>query len=407
MSYTPITCVKADEIAVPLRLTTPFVDWTIYPITSPNFAFITRNNDLTFNTYGSYIDNGTDQNFITNEPVRDEGNFGGFFTGSKFMAFTRIGTDWHIGYTSQAYTDPDNTSAPPLTSVNLGNAGMAPLAVTVTEPDWREVPLGPSVLGGDRLCWLESRGTSFHLLTATTAALSRQQAFPVEAGETSRKLVQSITGMVFEDGDYWLLTDLGSSGSYYQDPPFSLIGTRFTPTTVGDPFDYEKFQITFDDEALNTNLAESGIGGVTCAGSNFDIIIDDVTAFLEKRRIRVSKDFTSYTEYVFSGNQAVQDMILSNFPDIVQGANGEFCVIGYGYDGDDWPIGTYHLGGSCQPAGPTQGHVYSRKRTRVSRPNDHGFLIPSGDMDDGGDFLITSGDAGGGRFKWQRAQDDG
>lgn len=400
MPYTPLTCTKAGEVPMRLCLGSPFVGYVVFPVHAPNFAHIKYNSGTgQIEQFASYIDNGTLQSFITDEgasPIQGY-NFGGFYTGSKLMAHTRVGSNWYVGYINHAYADADNTSSAALTLVNLGNGGVAPIATTATDGAFPLDIWGESELGGDRISWLEGRTTEVHILTATTAALSRKQAFEIDTGSESWRIMRNNTsGMIYDGTSYWFLCRVGSSGTYFQTGPYKLLLVRFTPTTIGDPFDYDISEITFDDADINTAIA-SVATAATVSGDTHHITIADSEYFAGRRRIEIAKDGTSYTEYVLSGNATIEAMCQSNLPSIVRTAGGGTRAIGYAFESDSWAEGTYDL--TC--SGNKQGHIHTQ-RIRKAADNGTGNLIPSGDMDDGDDLMIPGGDmdSGSDNFIW-------
>lgn len=391
MSYTPITCELTETIQFQACLTSAFVDYTVYPLTSPNYHRVLRDNGTgAFLGYASYIDNGTDQSFFTDQADRDLGNFGGFYTGSKFMAVTKIGTDYHVGYVSQAYTDPDDLTAPALTTANIGNAGTTPGNVNYNL-------CGRSEAGGDRISWLEDQTTSVHFLTATTSGLTRQQAFPIGAGESYSILTAYSNGWVYDGTDYWYVTRLGSGGSYIS-APFKCLLIRFKPTTVGDPYDYEKFEITFSDDTVMDIFDDYGVNSKV-AGTEHMVSVYGGYNYATQRPIgrtryfTLSKDCTSYTEYVIEGDQAVADFAFNNVPGFTHNASGDVRLIGWAFDtaSGGYPTGTYDLtctGGSGHQQAAAYAETIQRKAPLTQTIT--GNRITAGDMQSGSDKRVTS-----------------
>ncbi len=402
MTYTPITCTKAATVNLRACLGAPFIERPVYPLTSPNYHSVLRDIGTgAFLNYASYIDNGTDQCFFSDFTDPDDGNFGGFYTGSKFMAVTQIGTDYHVGYVSQAYSDADDTTAPALTTANIGHAVTAIGTV-------RYSPCGRSEAGGDQISWLEGQTGEVHFMTATTSGLTRQQAFELDAGEDYIGLLLQTNGWIYDGTDFWMMAAAGSSGSHKQFGPFTQLVIRFKPTELGDPFDYDKFSVTFDDSTINDQfvtyqMTAAAGGGSHMAGLYAGYDYDTQTPFGRTRYFEISKDGTSYTEYVVSGNQAVIDFAFNNVPTVTKRHDGSIRLVGWAFSSGSGGLtpGTYDL--TC--TGTTnQGHVHAKKRTLGPPIITTGNLIPSGDMNAGSDVFKASGDMSPGDMLWKETK---
>lgn len=397
MSYTPVICEKAETVTIQACLRAPFVGYTVFATSGTNFNRVLRDNATgAFLGYGSYIDNGTDQSFFTDQSDHDAGSASGYYTGSKFMTATKSGTDFLVGYVDQAYTDPDDTTAPSLTSVNIGNGGSAAGSV-----QWGH--LGPSEAGGDRVSWLEGRTGTVHHLTATTSALTRQQAFPLDAGEAYTIMLAYTYGWRFDGTNFWMLSRLGSGSPNYSSAPFKLLLIRWKPTTVGDPYDYEKFEIAFDDDDLNDLVTAYGTSQIVAGDTHMLSVYvgpSDHSTIGRQRYLVISKDGTSYTEYVIRGDPTIDDFAFTSVPSFTRHADGSIRLIGWAFDGSDYATGTYDLicSGETQQAA---AYAETIQRKAPLTQTITGNLIPSGDMNSGSDRLLLSGDAGPGALLWQ------
>ncbi len=404
MTYTPVTCTKAGNIGLRACLGDPFITQHAYlPQRGWNAGqvYISGVDPIngTLAGYINYINDGTDESLFTDLVDPNVAQWGGYYTGAKFMAFALNGGNYSVGVVAHAYTDPDDITAPSMTITNVGNAGTSPPgSYSANDGPVSVHQAGPSEAGGDRISWFEGRTTTMHFLTSDGTGLTREQAFPIDGTEEFRDFSDQAATWIYDGSDFWVLSYILSTS-----PGFLLL-TRFKPTAVGDPYDYEKFHLTLSDSA-DQALAIGVVGSFALSVSedHFFVEVFDGSSFGNVRWFKIAKNGTSYERFNITGNAAVTSFATHNVHYIVQNPDGRYRISCPAYTGDGYTVGTYDL--LCSGA-TNQGHCYARKRTRLPRPNDHGFLIPSGDMNDGDDFLITSGDAGGGRFKWQRVQDD-
>ncbi len=404
MSYTPVTCVKAGEVSLRACLKAPFVGNTIYPSYSPNLSAVEITgggnvNNRELGNYASYIDNGANQCFFSNLTDPDGGLIGGYYTGSKLMARALKAGAYTIGYVSQAYADADDLTAPALTLVNVGYDLTVPTDPTELNEFIDYEQSGPSSVGGDTFAWLEGRQTTVHILTGTTSAFTRKQAFSLDGAEQFRDFSAVSLSWIYDGSDFWLPSQL-------YDTPFKLLITRFTETDVGDPYDFEKFEVTFDDAALNTAIGTYGIAVRPSTDSDtFFVQIVDYSAFGNVKYVEVSKDGTSYTLYTVTGNAAAEAFVNVNLYVPMRDGSGAIKLIGWGYEvGDSYDTGTYDLTCGNGVGTVNQGHVHAKKRTLGPPIITTGNLIPSGDMNAGSDVFKASGDMGPGNMLWKETK---
>ncbi len=394
---TPVTCNLAETVNLTACLKAPFVGYTVYAQKAPNLGRVEYAGSTvdakTIEGYASYIDNGTDQSFLTDQTDPDFGAIGGFYTGTKFMTYALNAAEYSIGYVDHAYGDPDDLTGPGMTIVNVGDGGVTPpsFGVSADGPVDYEL-IGPSAAGGDRISWFEGRSTTMHFLTSTISTLTREQAFPLEGGETFRDFANHAFSWIYDGSDFWLLTRKHAS-------PFTIVLVRFVPTTVGGAYDYEKFEVTFDDTDLNTASAAYGIEIRTCTADTFIVSFLDYDVFGDVRFIEMSKDGTEYTLYNITGNEAAEAFATTNSLNLTKTAAGAPRLIGWSYESDVPAVGTYDM--TCV-AGRKQGHV-STQFIRTAPESGTGNLIPSGDMQGGSDVYAPSGNAndGGDHLLWR------
>ncbi len=400
---TPITCAKTGEVNLRACLKQPFLDYTLFASRAPNLGgvYLTGISDAggpTLTGYVSYIDNGTNQSLKSNTTDYDESFQGGYYTGAKFMAFTVTGLEYQVGVTPHTYADADNTSAAAMTITNVGHAGVAIPQIGGFPVGFNFKMCGPSLAGGDEMSWFEDQSTELHFLTSDGASLTRQQAFEI-TDETEG--LNDYAGHAFSwlsDGEsIWLLSTDNIAPQI-----FRLV--RFTPTAIGDPFDYEKFTLTFDDANITTEALETGIYILATTDNTFIVEIpaykiDGTYIFGRVKHLEVTKDGTGYTEYFVTGSEACADFCANNSIHLTKTASGapRLYTQSYGVHGET--VGTYDL--TCTG---NQGHVYAKKRTLGPPIITTGNLIPSGDMNAGSDVFKASGDMGPGNMLWKETK---
>ncbi len=396
---TPITCTRIATVNLRACLKQAFVEDIVLPNPGPNFGAIKWNGSGQPTHYGSYLDADTsindpaNQSYFSSITLTDGPVGGGFYTGTKLMMPSDDGTDYFVNYVDHLISDADDLTPPALTAVNIGNG-----ALSIASVDTNYEVAGVSLEGGDQVSWFEGRTTEVHFLTATTAALTRMQAYELTGGETFHNTTLHATHWLSDGTDIWLLHTGNNSA------PRAVRLFRFTPTAVGDPFDYEKFEITFDDADLNTAAALSpGIAVLSTTDDTFLTIVFDPDAWANVRYLEITKDGTGYTEYVVTGNAAVTAFGEQHVPYLIKTAGGSPRLIGYSYDrygiGEPYPTGTYDL--TCLGR---QGHVHAKKRTLGPPIITTGNLIPSGDMNAGSDVFKASGDMGPGNMLWKETK---
>lgn len=399
---TPITCNRLGTVNVRCTLKTRLSAYVFYPRKAPNFTATRGSGE-----YTSYLDDGTDQSLLSNASDPDDVTTGPIYAATKLMTFAVSGSDYLVKYVDHAVTDPDDLSGPAMTSVNLGSAGEAiPTPASPSVYGGVAGGSGVSALGGDSISWMEARSTTMHLLTATTSALTREQAFPMTAAtECLSSFVTRSPGVVYDGTDFWRLYVNDDNGSLPGDDGgtgvFAIYLVRFAPTPVGEAYDYEKFQITFDDDTLNDAVLYSAMAGYCVTDDTFLIGLGDPTfgAFGFVRYLEITKDGTGYTEYVLSGNEAARAFAEDQGLHFTKYANGCPRFVGYEYTsimGQNYAEGTYDvtLGSDAEGCSPGQScaAAYAERIERRAPLTQTitGNRITAGDMQSGTDKRVTS-----------------
>lgn len=391
MSYTPLTCTKSSEVNLLACLKPPFVNMPLYAERAPsltNIQFDIFDPDGTaLAGYAHWVENGSDTSYFTNiSPPGDKQ--AGHWTGAKLMMYTVISDQYRIYQVAHVASDADDLTAPAFTHTDVGTAGE-------TIGNIKNQLCGPSPLGGNRISWFEQQGADIRWLTSDGSTLTREQAFPLEGVEEFRDWMDNAFSWLTDgSGNVWFLSAMSDTAGFY-DPPYLMRLLRFKPTDIGDPYDFEKFEITLSDSALNTRrLAHGGITMATTATTFIFEFPDPAESFGQTKILEVSRDGTSYVEYIVSGDTDTSDFCDEQGIHLTYKGTGDRMLYAQAFGGD-YAVGTYDLtcaGGTAS----TQVHCYQRKRTRLPKPNDHGFRITT----DGGYRLTTDG----GRRKWQRTQ---
>lgn len=400
MSYTARSCAKAGEVNMRVCLKSPFATQHVYlPQHGWNVGQVKMTGvdpiNSTLAGYINYINDGSDSSLFTDLADPDQAQWGGYYTGAKFMAVALNGGDYSVGVVAHAVTDADDTTAPSMTVTNVGDGGTAPPGSFTSSDGPTDVHLaGPSEAGGDEISWFEGRSTTVHFLTSDGSTITRQQAFPLDGSEQFRDFAMGrVASWIYDGSDFWHI-------SYRRSSSPRVLLTRFKPTTVGDPYDYTKYELTFDDPDMDA-LVLAGIGPFfSCTTANsFFLQAADLTSFGNIKWLEIAKDGTSYTEYFFTGNDVTTDFAENNVPFLARNPSGTLRLTGTAYTGDGYPVGTYDL--TCG-GGRKQGHVYTQI-IRTPPESGSGNLIPSGDMQAGDDVFSPSGNAndGGDHLLWR------
>ncbi len=392
MTYTPLTSNKIGEVQIRACMKPPFVDYTVFPTQYAGHLGATKYSGSALVGYASYLEDGADTSFIVN--LSDGNTLGrGFKAATKFMMWTAEGTDYHVYSVPHDVSDPDDLTGAALTNGNVGNDGMAIDGST----DISYLLVGRSAAGGDSISWLECRGADVYLLTSDGVTLNREQAFELEGAETFDDFSTRNVGWLYDGENFWYLcppsTDTGNG------PPVLV---RFKPTAISDPYDYEKFEITFDDAYINSQILITSLFGISITGDTFIHAIADNDLFGSIMYIEVSRDGSEYTSYTITGNDAVAAFTDSSAPYLTRDSAGNPKLYGYGYGGlSDYALGTYDL--TCTGA-TNQGHVYAKKRTLGPPIITSGYLVPSGDQQTGTSKFKLSGDMGPGFMLWKEVK---
>lgn len=400
MSYTARTCAKTGEVNLTACLKPPFVDMPLYAERAPHFGNIQFNQfddplGMILDGYANWIESGSTTSYFTNlSPPGDMA--AGHYTGNKYMHYTLYNDQYRIWQVAHAYADPDDLTAPAFSHTDVGTGGE-------TIGNIERGLSGESLMAGDAISWFEQQGADIRWLSSDGSTLTREQAFPLEGVEEFRDWMDNaFSWLTDESGNVWFLSNMSDTVGFY-DAPYKLRLIRFAPTAIGDPYDFEKFELTLSDSALNTRrVAHGGVTMCTTASTFIFEFPDPGESFGQVKHLEISRDGTGYIEYSVTGDTETSDFCDEKSIHLTYKGTGARMLYTQGFGGD---VGTYDLTCDSEVITPTnQGHCYTRKRIRQRKPPASGFLIPSGDMNAGSDFLIPSGDQAGGKFKWTEGQ---
>lgn len=382
-------------VGVPPEPFTPLFCWTNIGLSSGNIKYDYGNPSYDVIGYGSYLNDGTNESYWADGTfdggVSDDGGVAGIklANGMNFFNVIVASDEIQVALIAQDYDDPDDLTAPAASFTTLATPATTPDNLSYYAPASVATKFSTMNFGDGSA--LVSRALIYEMNVSTVDGPF--QAYEYETGETGASNRYHLSHL-FVDGSYWMLAHVNyGAAEHYQ-----LI--RFTKTDIGQPYDYDKWDLTFADAALNTVLAAGDAAIVGFTADSFVIGFTHASFPLGVKVVEMYYDGSTYREWEFTGEAFVEGFMDLNG---ISAAKANYAslnaprIYGFAYEGDyvsgpGSTPGTYLLEATPGTTATPQAAAYTETIQRRAPLTQivTGTRIPAGDMDSGSDRRITS-----------------
>lgn len=223
-------------------------------------------------------------------------------------------TNWNVVTGTQPTSGGVVSPAPALTEHTVAASDASVGIINVTGF------CGPSITGTDHCTTLAGNGsTDVYLWDIGPSDVTIYNAFETEAGEDVTDVSNTTYTRINKSGSQYSIL-------YYDSAGGKLVIVLLTPQTYGGGFSYTKYNVTFDDAAINTAISgaqEFWPGPI--ASDGFYLVYGSPDLPKYYGGIKLSLDGTSYARYDFSGG--VLDTY--SLEDFMFDSDGVFYALGY------------------------------------------------------------------------------